>query len=150
MVKRFAGIHNHEVLDIAMYSQTNQIPRQWKNCICGRRQGGTRLGCHHWTTAQRIYRPQRSRLIFDKRVNTVAWNPDDNMVISGSADGTVRFWDMRQKKPTETAVDRINSDMQSLQRCSYPFIGQRGPHLHWMFRWICETFRYSSRRSSFG
>ena len=40
-----------------------------------------------------------------KRVNCVAWNADDNMVVSGSSDGTMRFWDTRQRKPTESDVE---------------------------------------------
>ena len=50
-----------------------------------------------------------------QRVNAVAWNPDCNMLLSGSADGTMRFWDMRQKKMLESDVVWLHSDLQALQ-----------------------------------
>lgn len=57
---------------------------------------------HVWdvTTGQ----PLRTFTGHHARVNTVAWNADDNMCVSGSADGTLRFWDLRQRKNTESDI----------------------------------------------
>ncbi|MDR3548589.1 MAG: hypothetical protein P4M11_10065 [Candidatus Pacebacteria bacterium] len=80
-LKTYTGPHNHEVNDIAIHSDNN----------CFASVGGDRLVFLWDVQSGKVLRKFQGHT---QAVNCVAFNPQYNVLLSGSLDATVRIWDL--------------------------------------------------------
>lgn len=101
LIKQYTGLHNGQVLDLAVTLDNSIIASV----------GGDKI-VFVWDveTGKSIKRFAGH----DARVNTVAFNKEDSVVVSGSYDGTVKFWDMKQSK--NKCLDTINNFKDSVSK----------------------------------
>ena len=86
LIKQYKGMHNKEVLDAYVTKDNSKISSV----------GGDK-GVFYWDiiTGKSIKRFSGH----DARVNSVTMNKEETVIVSGSYDGSVKFWDLKQSKP---------------------------------------------------
>lgn len=85
LIKTYSGSHNYEVNDIAIASDNSKFSSV----------GGDKDVFLWDVTTGNIIRKFRGH---NAKINTVAWNADCTVLVSGSYDNTIRFWDVRDHK----------------------------------------------------
>ena len=88
LIKTYKNIHNQEILDFIITNDNSRVV----SC------GGDK-SVFYWDIATGSIIKNFSG--HNARINTVAMNKEENVIISGSYDGTMRFWDLKQSKSIE-------------------------------------------------
>lgn len=99
LLKRYTGIHNHEILDLAISKDNGKVASV----------GGDRVA-FVWDVSTGNKIKQFSG--HNARINTVSFNDTDSVLVTGSYDGTLRFWDMKQSK--NRCIETISSFKDSV------------------------------------
>ncbi|TNV78881.1 hypothetical protein FGO68_gene7083 [Halteria grandinella] len=93
-IKTYAGVHNREIFDLAIFSDNNRFA----SC------GGDQV-FYIWDVLSGRY--LRKITAHQSRINTLALNPLETVIATGSFDSSVKLWDLQsqQYKPIQVLDD---------------------------------------------
>jgi len=100
LIKTYSGPHNHEVLDLAVAIDNGKFVSV----------GGDKLVFLWDVTTGKLIRKFQGHTA---RINCVDWNSDCSVLVSGSYDSTIRFWDYRSISHNEIQVCKNFKDSVS-------------------------------------
>ncbi|EAS01217.1 MAP kinase organizer 1 (macronuclear) [Tetrahymena thermophila SB210] len=98
LIKQFSGLHNYEILDVAIGEDNSKF------CSVG----GDKSAFLWDVKSDKLLRKFEGHT---NRINTVSFNDDESVVITGSFDTTIRFWDLKSNtyKPLDIFKDAQDS-----------------------------------------
>lgn len=99
-VKTYSGPHNHEVNDVVVAESNTKF------ASCG---GDKHFFLWDVSTGQVI----RKFVGHDRKVNSLAYGPNEEVLISASHDKTVRVWDLRARSRTPIQIMDEAKETQS-------------------------------------
>jgi mitogen-activated protein kinase organizer 1 len=97
-IKTFTGIHNHEVMDLAIQADNSKFASV----------GGDRIVFYTDVVSSKVVRRFMGHHC---QINCVSFNKESNVLITGSYDATIRIWDLQSynKKEVQVLTDFTDS-----------------------------------------